>query len=142
MQTSRVLRAGLAGRALVALLVVSLVWLGGVVPAARAAVVTTESALATSPAGDTDRAQVATFLDREDVRSQLESFGVDPEQARERVALLTDEEAAQLAGKLAELPAGGGAALAIAIIALIIAVVLLLELIGVIDIFPGMGRRA
>jgi hypothetical protein len=141
MQASRGLRARLAGRALAALLVVSLVWLGGVVPAARAAVVTTEAALAT-PAGDTDRAHVAAFLDREDVRTQLESFGVDTDQARERVALLTDEEAAQLAGKLAELPAGGSAALAIAIIALIIAVVILLELIGVIDIFPGMGRRA
>jgi len=141
MQTSRIPRSRMLARTLATWLVVSLVWVGAALPAARAAVVSTESALAVSPGGDVHRAQVAAFLDREDVRTQLEALGVDPDQARERVALLTDEEAAQVAGKLDELPAGGSAALAIAIIALVIAVVLLLEFIGVIDIFPGIGRR-
>ncbi len=139
---SRELRAGSAGRLIAWTLIVASLWVGALVPAARAAVVASEATLASSAAGDADRARVAALLDRAEVRRQLESLGVDTDQARERVALLSDEEAARIAGKLDELPAGGGAGLAIAIIALVLVLVILLELIGVIDIFPGMGRRA
>jgi hypothetical protein len=141
MHTSRLLRAGAAGRSLAFVLIAALLWTGALVPAAEAAVVASEAALASSPAGDADRARVTDFLARADVTRQLESLGVDPEQARERVALLTDEEASQLAGKLDQLPAGAGAGLAVAIVALVIVIVLLLELMGVIDIFTGIGPR-
>lgn len=143
MDGSRRLRAGAAGRSLALLLVAALFWTGSLVPAAHAAVVASEAALATSTssAGDADRARVAGFLARADVREQLESLGVDPDQARERVATLSDAEAASLAGKLDELPAGGSAALGIAIAALVIVLILVLELTGVIDIFPRIGSR-
>ena len=141
MSWSRQLRAGAAGATLAGLLVVSLLVVGGLVPAAHAAVVANEAALASSAAGDGDRARVADFLAREDVRRQLERLGVDPAGAQERVALLTDEEAASVAGQLDELPAGGGAALGIAIAALVIVIIVVLELMGVIDIFPGVGAR-
>lgn len=141
MQWSRDLRAASAGRVLASLLVAALLWAGALVPGAQAAVVASEAALATSPSGDGERARVATFLAREDVRSQLEALGVDPDQARERVALLTDEEATQVAGQIDQLPAGGGAGLALGITALVLVIILILELAGVIDIFPGIGSR-
>ena len=138
---SREFRAGSAGRLVAWTLIVASLWVGALVPSARAAVVASEAALASSAAGDADRAHVEAFLAREDVRRQLESLGVDTDQARERVALLTDEEAAQIAGKLDQLPAGGSAGLAVAIIALVLVLVVILEMAGVIDIFPGWGRR-
>jgi hypothetical protein len=141
MHTSRALRAGSAARSLAFVLIAALLWTGALVPAAEAAVVASEAALASSAAGDADRARVTDFLARADVARQLESFGVDPEQARERVALLTDEEASRIAGKLDQLPAGGSAALGIAIAALVIVLIVVLELIGVIDIFTGIGPR-
>jgi hypothetical protein len=138
---SRDLRVASAGRVLASLLIASLLWTGALVPAARAAVVTSEAALAASPGGDTDRARVAAFLAREDVRGQLEAFGVDPDRARERVALLSDSEVAQVAGQIDQLPAGGSAGLAIAIVALVLVIILILELAGVTDIFTGIGPR-
>jgi hypothetical protein len=143
MDGSRRLRAGAAGRSLAFLLVAALLWTGSLAPAAHAAVVASEAALATSAslAGDADRARVADFLARADVRGQLEALGVDPDQARERVATLTDAEAASLAGQLDALPAGGSAALGLAIAALVIVLILALELMGIIDIFPQIGAR-
>jgi hypothetical protein len=136
------LRARL-GLALRALLIASLLWVGAVVPAAQAAVVTNEAALALTAAGDPDRARVADFLARQDVRRQLEALGVDPAEAGERVALLTDAEAASLAGKLDELPAGGiGFFGVMGIIALVFLVLIVLDYFGVTDIFPWVRSRS
>lgn len=52
-------------------------------------------------------ARIQAGLARDDVRRAMQSLGVDPAQARDRVAALTDAEVAQLDGKLAQLPAGG-----------------------------------
>ncbi len=52
-------------------------------------------------------ARIQGQLARDDVRNALTKLGVDPAQARDRVAALTDAEVAQLDGKLAQLPAGG-----------------------------------
>jgi hypothetical protein len=54
-------------------------------------------------------ARIQAGLARDDVRRAMQSLGVDPVQARDRVAALTDAEVAQLDGKLAQLPAGGEA---------------------------------
>ena len=45
---------------------------------------------------------------REDVQQQLTLLGVDPDEAAERVAGLSDEEIQQIVGQLDELPAGEG----------------------------------
>ena len=78
--------------------------------------------------------QVQQWLQRDDVRSKLESLGVDPQQASERVGALTDQELQQLAMNMDLQPAGGGA---IAIIGVVFLVLLILELVGVTDIFKG-----
>ena len=55
------------------------------------------------------RSTVLNFLIREDVARQLQSFGIDSETVKSRVAALTDAEARALAAKINALPAGGQA---------------------------------
>jgi len=129
-------------RALSIALAMTLFWLGAVTPAARAAVVSTEAALAVSAAGDAHRAQVEAFLARADVRERLEALGVDAGGAQGRVALLTDQEASQLSAQIDELPAGGiGWLGVVGIIALVFVVLLALDYFGVTDIFPWVHAR-
>ena len=74
-------------------------------------------------------------LAREEARGILAIYGVSPEQAKERIDRLTDREVRQLASHIDNLPAGGNVALVLLVIVLII---LLLEAVGFIDIFPFM----
>jgi hypothetical protein len=111
-------------------------------PAARAAVIGSEAALAVSPAGDAHRAAVDAFLARADVQEQLEALGVDPADAQQRVALLTDQEASELSARIAELPAGGiGWLGVVGIIALVFVTLIVLDYLGVTDIFPWVVSR-
>ena len=55
------------------------------------------------------RGTVATVLNRADVAGQLQTLGLTPQAARDRVAALTDAEVAKLAGQIESLPAGAGA---------------------------------
>lgn len=81
--------------------------------------------------------RIVNFLDRGDVRSQLESLGVNPAEAKARVASLTNDEAAQLAAKIDNLPAGGDAAGALIGALLIVFIVLLItDILGVTHVFP------
>jgi hypothetical protein len=129
-------------RGLAFALAAHLLVLTAVTPAARAAVVSTEAALAVTSAGDAHRSQVEAFLARTDVRERLEALGVDPRSAEERVALLTDTEAAQLADQIDELPAGGiGWLGVVGIIALVFVTLIALDYFGVTDIFPWVKSR-
>lgn len=77
-------------------------------------------------------ARVAAAFERDDVRTQLERFGVDPRDAAERAAALDDAELAQLAGRMHSLPAGGDA---LAIVGIVFLVLLILDYTGVVKIF-------
>jgi hypothetical protein len=82
------------------------------------------------------RDRVAAFLKREDVRAQLRTLGIAPEEAAARVAALSDEEIDKIAGHIDELPAGQGAIGAIVGAALIIFIVLLItDLVGLTNVF-------
>jgi len=99
---------------------------------AQAGMLPTESGIA-SPAKE----RVIGFLNRTDVRAQLESMGVNPADAKARVASLTDDEAGQLAAKIDNLPAGGDAAGALIGALLIVFIVLLItDILGVTHVFP------
>lgn len=76
--------------------------------------------------------RVEAVLAREEIKSELERLGVDTERAAERVAALTDEELETLAGDLENLPAGGSL---LGTVGVVFIVLLVLELVGVIDIF-------
>jgi hypothetical protein len=54
-----------------------------------------------------DRERIAVRLDRSDVAAELARQGIHKKDALARVAALTDEEAAAIAGRIDELPAGG-----------------------------------
>jgi len=79
-----------------------------------------------------DLAAVNAALAREQVREQLAALGVDPGQLDSRVAALTDQELRALAGRIADAPAGGDA---LAVIGVVFLVLLILEAVGVIDVF-------
>ena len=76
-----------------------------------------------SSAATLDRAHVLQALERSDVQSQLQVFGVDPAQAKDRVQAMSDEEVRVLAQKIDALPAGGSSAGAIILILVIIGVI-------------------
>ncbi|MDH3404027.1 MAG: PA2779 family protein [Acidobacteriota bacterium] len=101
------------------------------VPGARAEVVSTSEALALGE-GAATRAVVDAYLARQEVAAELASLGVDPEVARLRAAALTPLELEAMAGRIAEAPAGGAV---IEVLGITFLVLLILELVGVIDIF-------
>jgi len=99
--------------------------------AANAGVISTEQYL-TARDREATRARISAVLAREEVRHQLEQYGVDPTAADERVAALTDQELEELATNLDNMPAGGSL---LAVVGVAFIVLLILELVGVIDIF-------
>ena len=79
--------------------------------AGSANLLTTDNILTADPAGAlvlSPRQRVFAALEREDIRQGLRDYGVSPEEARARVASLTDSEVAELANELDNTPAGAG----------------------------------
>jgi hypothetical protein len=79
-----------------------------------------------------DLSTVNAALARNEVRQQFLSLGVDPAQVEARVAALTEPELRNLAQQIENAPAGGSA---LAVIGIVFLVLLILEAVGVIDIF-------
>jgi hypothetical protein len=73
---------------------------------ARATMIGADQLSAPSPGALADRAAVAQMLSRADVAQQLQSLGIEPKAALERVNAMTDEEVHALAGQVNSLPAG------------------------------------
>lgn len=115
------------------LLIVSLLALHLPMRTANAAMLGTETAIdQTQTAQNRDR--VAAFMVRGDVQTQLEKMGIKAEDAKSRVAAMTDDEINQVAGKLDTLPAGGIEVWAIILIILIVLVIT--DFLGWTKIFP------
>ena len=96
-----------------------------------AAVISTQEALSAEVRAATET-QVRGSLARDDVRQAMQGLGVDPTDAESRVASLSDAELIQLQGELDRLPAGGNA---LAVVGVVFIVLLILELVGVTNIF-------
>jgi len=99
-------------------------------PVARTAVIDTRTVL--SDQSRSTQAELQYILAREDVRKQLVTYGVDPDAAALRVAALTDAELSQLRQHMSDLPAGSSA---LAVLGAVFLVLLVLELVGVTNIF-------
>ncbi len=84
---------------------------------------------ATSPAHRSLLAQ----LDRAEVAEALRARGVSPDAARERVAALTDAEAAQLAAHIDSAPAGGDV---LGAIVFLFVLLLVTDILGLTKVFP------
>jgi hypothetical protein len=113
----------------VALLAASLLAVS--VESAYAGVITTQQYLSAVDR-EAARARIDAVLAREEVQRRLVQYGVDPVAADERIAALTDQELELLATELESLPAGGDL---LGVVGVVFIVLLILELVGVIDIF-------
>ena len=97
--------------------------------AAAPALIGTEQAAAAQPG----RAQLEQALTRSDVVAGLQARGVSIDAARDRVAALTDVEAAQVAAQIDQAPAGGDA---LGVIVTIFVVLLITDILGFTKVFP------
>jgi len=128
--------SGFVARFMAALLIVLSIPMG----AAQAGLVPTDTVIDRALADD-NRAKVLGFLGRDQIRDQIRSLGVDPDEAEARVAALSDIEISQLAGRIDALPAGqdivgpivGG-------IVLIFLILLVTDILGLTNIFPFIRR--
>jgi len=101
----------------------------------HALIVPTE-ALVETEVGDVSsgqRARIDAFFAREDVRLALVQQGVDPQAALARVAAMSDAEAAQLAGRIEQAPAGGEV---LGILFTLFIVLLVTDILGFTKVFP------
>jgi hypothetical protein len=101
---------------------------------AHAAMVSTEQVAAQAAPRSAAHARLNAALDRADLQAALQQRGIDVDQARARVAALSDAEAAQLADQIDQAPAGASDILG----ALIFVFVLLLvtDILGLTKVFP------
>ncbi|HKQ82624.1 MAG TPA: PA2779 family protein [Steroidobacteraceae bacterium] len=81
---------------------------------------------------DADLSTINAALARDEVRAKLSELGVQSGQVETRVAAMTDAELRTLASDIESAPAGAGA---VAVIGVVFLVLLILEAVGVIDIF-------
>ena len=108
-----------------------------------------------STAGDsimsTARERIEAILATSEVRDQMVALGVDPMEADARVASMTDQELAEIAGRLDQLPAGEGIGIGgvLIILFVVFGIAVIVDALGLINIFPfvcsgfecGGGRR-
>lgn len=80
------------------------------------------------------RALLLATLDRADVQAALQQRGVSVDQARARVAALTDAEAATVAAQIDQAPAGADGVLGT--IVFIFLVLLVTDILGFTKVFP------
>ncbi|MGB5261952.1 MAG: PA2779 family protein [Gammaproteobacteria bacterium] len=76
--------------------------------------------------------EIQNVLARDDVRTQMLELGVNPAHVEERLSALTDAELAELSTGMQALPAGGDV---VAVIGIVFIVLLILELLGVTNVF-------
>jgi len=86
---------------------------------ATAGIIGTDQVVASS--SQVDRTTVLNFLSRSDVANKLQSLGIDPATANDRVAAMSDQEVQSLAGRINSMPAGGTSTGAAVLLIIIIA---------------------
>lgn len=120
-------------RFLSAFLATSILFTGSI-QAVQAAMISTEQVAesAISSKGDQDRAKIVSMLSRDEVQTELVARGIDPAEAKSRVAALTDDEASSLASQLDKAPAGG----IIGAILLVFFVLLITDILGFTKVYP------
>jgi hypothetical protein len=106
----------------------------GLLQSASGAVVGTESAMQLQ-LRTAQIERIGAALAEQQVRDQLVRFGVDPQAATLRVAALSDSELQALDQRISEQPAGGSGVFEV--LGIVLLVLLVLELVGVTDIFKS-----
>ncbi len=105
----------------------------GFTQSVQAALISTEQVVSAA-AAEQNRARIAAAFDRSDVQAELQKMGISKDEARARVAALTDAETASVANQIDSLPAGGDGIVG----ALVFVFVLLLvtDILGLTKVFP------
>lgn len=106
----------------------------GLVQSAGAGVISTEAAIEMQER-EARIERISSVLARDSVQSRMIRLGVNPDQAAARIASLSDSELQQLEARMDELPAGADGALTV--LGIVLLVLLVLELVGVTDIFKS-----
>lgn len=114
------------------LLIASVLGFGLPLQSSHAGLVGTDK-VAVSAQSQSERERIRTFLDREDVRNELQTQGVDVNTAKARVDALTDEEVQKVAGKLDQMPAGGDV---LGILFTVFVILLVTDILGFTKVFP------
>jgi hypothetical protein len=107
------------------MLAVSLV---GLPLSTQAALIETDQVLRQAQV-QSDRDRVHDLIARADVQNALQSYGVTPQAAQQRVDALTDMEIRQITGKLDSLPAGaiGSGETVLIVVLVIVAIYVILQ---------------
>jgi len=101
-----------------------------------AAMVPTEATIYKINAQDA-RDHLKTLISRNDIQNALIIQGIDPMGAKARVDSLSDSEVIEVADKIEQFPAGGGAFGAVIAASVIVFLVLLItDILGYTDVFP------
>jgi hypothetical protein len=105
----------------------------GFAQTAQASIITTEQVVAVANA-EQNRAKVMSTFTRADVQAELQKMGIDTDEAKARVAAMTDAETASIANKIDTLPAGGDGILGT--IVFIFVLLLVTDILGLTKVFP------
>jgi hypothetical protein len=105
----------------------------GFLHTAQATMISTEQIARGAPV-QSDRARMLAQLDRPEVVSQFEKYGLTKAEAKARISALTDEEVSKLAQHVDGAPAGGDGI--VGAILLVFFVLLLTDILGLTKIFP------
>jgi hypothetical protein len=108
----------------------------GVMSAAQAGIVSTGAIV--SAERDADLASIRSQLQRADVQAQMQEMGVDAASVDARLATLSDSELRDMAEQMQNAPAGGDV---LVLLGAVFLVLLVLELVGVIDVFKKVPAR-
>lgn len=103
---------------------------------AKAGIIGTEAVINTLQ-GEKSRSRITAFLDRQEVQEAFLQKGIDPSQAKNSVANLTDREISSLCNVLDQLPAGGdGIGTVVGAAVLIFIILLITDILGFTNVFP------
>ena len=125
----------------VALLLSASIGYAGALQSAQAALIGTaqvadaQGVVSADVQAASQRAHVLSYLDRPEVVAGLTERGVSADEARSRVAALTDGEVMQLAHTLDTAPAGADGGV-LGVIVLIFVLLLVTDILGLTKVFP------
>ncbi|MBM7335425.1 MAG: PA2779 family protein [Alcanivorax sp.] len=103
------------------------------VPAAQAAMVTTDGMVANEQRAAMEQ-KVLRLMEQDAAAKVLAQNGVTPQDVQKRLGRLSNQELQQLATKADQMPAGGSV---LGVVLAVILILVLLDLLGATDVFPA-----
>jgi len=116
--------------------------LSGLYQSVSAAMIGTESIINVDR-GQNPREYLNNLLARKEIQAALVAQGIDPQEARDRIDNLSDNEIGKFVHEMDQLPAGGGfLETFIVIVFLIFLILLITDISGYTDVFPFVKKHA